>query len=306
MAQPSHPTPSVSVISTFLNAEDFLAECVESVLGQTFDDFELLLVDDGSTDGSTAIAKDYADRYPDRVRYLEHPDHRNRGMCASRNVALKASQGDFVAVIDSDDCWRPTKLSDQIAILKAMPDVDAVCGSVNFWRCHDGGVDEIVVSGHALNRPIAPPEALLHVYPLGRADPPCPSDLLIRRTVIEAIGGYEESFTGPLELYEDQAFLAKFYLQATIYFSDKIWLDYRVHDRSCTSTVVCNGLGPSVRGHCLEWIEKRIATTPYRHDPRVRWALFRALRPYRYPRISKFGSRAKALVRGFVTSPAQA
>lgn len=289
--------PRVSVICIFFQAEEHLCEAIDSVLAQTFDDFELLLVDDGSTDGSTAIAKDYERRNTDRIRYLEHPRHANRGMSATRNLGLSRAIGQYVAFIDADDRWRATKLEEQVALLDALPDVDAVCGAVNYWASHDGGTDEIIPTGHAFNRAVRPPEALLNLYPLGRADPPCPSDLLIRREMIDAIGGFEESFTGPMQLYEDQAFLTKFYLEGTIYFDERVWLDYRLHNYSCTSWVHSQGLRPEVRRRYLDWFENYLAGTPHRFNLRIRLALIRALRPFRHPHLSAFGRRLKSLFR---------
>jgi len=289
--------PRVSVICSFLNAGSFLGETIASVLAQEFEDFELLLVDDGSTDDSTNIARNHVSRDPERVRYFEHPQHANRGTTVSRNLGLSHSRGELVAFIDADDRWRPSKLNEQVNILDGLHEVDAVCGAVNFWASHAGGTDNVIVTGHALNRPIRPPEALLKVYPLGKADPPCPSDLLMRRSSVEAIGGFVESFIGPLQLYEDQAFLAKFFLERTIYFSDRVWLDYRVHDQSCTSRVNRDGLGPEMRRQCLEWFDAYVAKTRYRFDPRIRLALVRALRPYRHPHISRVGRTVRNLLR---------
>ncbi len=101
--------PSVSVIIIFLNAERFFEEAIASVFAQTYDRWELLLVDDGSTDASTAIARRYARRYPDRVRYLEHPDHSNRGASSSRNLGVQHARGAYIAFLDSDDVWLPRK-----------------------------------------------------------------------------------------------------------------------------------------------------------------------------------------------------
>src|SRR5258706_2880162 len=78
----------VSVVVIFLNAERFISEAVESVVAQTYGNWELLLVDDGSNDGSTEIARSYAAKFPDKIRYLEHHGHENRGMSASRNLGI--------------------------------------------------------------------------------------------------------------------------------------------------------------------------------------------------------------------------
>jgi glycosyltransferase involved in cell wall biosynthesis len=85
--------PLVSVVVIFLNAADFIEEAIESVIAQTFADWELLLVDDGSTDASTGIAKAYAARHPGRVFYLTHEGRENRGMSASRNLGHSARAG---------------------------------------------------------------------------------------------------------------------------------------------------------------------------------------------------------------------
>ena len=93
--------PRVSVVLIFLDAERFLREAIESVLAQTFSAWELLLVDDGSTDGSSEIARCYAAEHPGAIRYLTHPGRENRGMSASRNLGIGAAAGEFVAFIRS-------------------------------------------------------------------------------------------------------------------------------------------------------------------------------------------------------------
>src|SRR5512147_3161209 len=95
--------PRVSVITIFLDEERFLGEAIDSVRAQTFGDWELILVDDGSRDRSPAIAQSHADAEPARVRCLHHPAHANRGMSASRNLGLDAARGDLIAFLDGDD-----------------------------------------------------------------------------------------------------------------------------------------------------------------------------------------------------------
>lgn len=268
--------PRVSVISIFYNAAPYFAEAIDSVLGQDFENFEMLLVDDGSTDSSTSIAHDYEKR-DRRVRYLEHAGHANRGMSATRNLGIREARGDLVAFIDADDRWRPSKLSEQVALLDRLPDVDAVCGSVNYWASHEGGRDRLLKTGHTQDRPIDRGEASLQFYPLGRANAPSMSDLMFRRQSIVDAGGFEERFTGA---YEDQAFLAKFYLRSVLYVSTKTWSDYRLHPHSCMAEVKRAGTYDDTRRMFLEWFEAHLANSRFRDDPSLNRALKRAMGPY--------------------------
>ena len=88
VARMTAATPLVSVVMPFLDGIRFLPEAIDSVVTQTYPEWELLLVDDGSTDGSSALARDYARGRPDRIRYLEHAGHANRGKSTSRNLGI--------------------------------------------------------------------------------------------------------------------------------------------------------------------------------------------------------------------------
>ena len=156
----------------FLDGEAFIAEAIESVIAQTFDDWELLLVDDGSGSAATTIAKNYANRYPAKIRYFDHPGHINRGMSATRNLGIRHARAEYIAFIDVDDCFLPSKLSDQIAFLDAHPEVGLVCGAAVYWNSWLTGNDVVHQIGHRQNAVLHPPEALLSVYPLGAAEAP--------------------------------------------------------------------------------------------------------------------------------------
>jgi glycosyltransferase involved in cell wall biosynthesis len=283
--------PTLSVITIFLNAERFISEAIESVLAQDFRDFEIILVDDGSTRECTTIARDYVARYPRIIRYLEHPGHQNRGMSASRNLGVWAARGEFIAFIDADDVWEKTKLGDQLAIMNAFPEIGMVCGAARYWSSWNGGDDVIIPTGHRSNTVIRPPEAALALYPLGKASAPCPSDLLMRRRLVVSLGGFEEHFTGPRQMYEDQAFLAKLYLASPVYFSDKVWLNYRRHPDSCIEQVTRQGRYHEVRFYFLNWLEAYLSVTP-QPDQRVFAALRRALWRYHHPRLHAAASRS--------------
>jgi glycosyltransferase involved in cell wall biosynthesis len=268
----------------FFNSERYIKEAIDSVLAQSFTDFELLLVDDGSTDTSSTIARDYVDRSPTPVRYLEHEGHANRGMSAARNLGLRNAVGEFLALIDSDDVWSPNKLAEQLRIMELNPGLGMVCGTVRYWESWAGGEDRIVPSGHIQDRSIPPPEAMLSVYPLGTATSPCPSDLLMRRDLVISLGGFEEQFSGPRQLFEDQAFLAKLYLVAPVYFSADIWLNYRLHADSCVASVSRSGQEEEVRRFFFQWLANYLSRQPEVHI-RVRRALGWILWRYRHPHI---------------------
>jgi len=289
--------PRVSVIAIFLNEERFISEAIESVLAQDFRHFEVILVDDGSTDESTTIARDYTARYAPVIRYLEHPGHQNLGQSASRNLGLAAARGEFVALLDADDVWEKTKLTEQLAIMNAFPELGMVCGAARYWSSWNGGNDVIVPTGHRYNTIILPPEAALALYPLGEADAPCPSDLLLRREVVTSVGKFEEHFAGPRQMYEDQAFLIKLYLATPVYFSDRVWLNYRLHADSSMAEAISQGRYHEWRFYFLNWLEAYLKTMPQPPDPRVFAALRNALWPYRHPRLHAATSRSHQMLR---------
>ena len=126
---------TISVVMPALNAEPYLSRAVESVLHQTHSDLELLIVDDGSTDGTVALALSYAERDP-RVHVLTQ---RNAGPGPARNAAFGAATGRFFAFLDSDDDWDETFLEENLGMLLARPDVDIVIGNARYrGGRHDG------------------------------------------------------------------------------------------------------------------------------------------------------------------------
>ena len=276
--------PRVSVVTAFLDGEAFLAEAIESVLAQTFNDWELLLVDDGSGPSAAAIAKSYEAQYPKQIRYFEHPKHANCGATVSRNVAIRHARGEFIAVLDADDVWLPSKLANHVALLDAHPELGLVCGAAIYWRSWSNERDDIVQTGHRQDISIYPPDAALALHPLGTATAPCPSDFVLRADLVRRLGGFEELFVGDNQLFEDQAFLSKIYLSAPVYFSSVPLLKYRVHPNSCVSRVMKAGKYHQVRLYYLEWLEKYLIVSD-NVNSRVSASLRRALRYYRKPRI---------------------
>jgi glycosyltransferase involved in cell wall biosynthesis len=232
--------PLVSVIIIFHDEERFLAEAVDSVIAQTWPHWELLLCDDGSTDGSAAIARDYALRYPGRVRYLSHPGNANRGMSATRNLGLSVATGELISFLDGDDVWVQEKLTRQVTLLQQYPAAAAVYGRLHVWHAWtrepaDLARDYIQPLGVQPDRVIQPPDLLIRFL---EDDVHTPSGLLFRRSVLDAVGGYEEAFRG---MHEDGIVLAKICLEWPVYASSEVWYKYRQHPDSCCTREIAAG-----------------------------------------------------------------
>jgi glycosyltransferase involved in cell wall biosynthesis len=256
--------PRVSVVISFLNAERFLEEAIESVFAQTFKSWELLLVDDGSSDSSSQIARRCSTEHPHLVKYLEHHNHRNRGLPASRNLGIRSAIGDYIALLDSDDVWLPDKLEQQVAILDSHSEVAMVSGATQYWRSWAGNSsdqqrDYVQGSNIPANRIYEPP-ALLKLHLSWQAFPPCPSDMLFRRESILNLGGFEESFIGSLSAYEDQAFLVKVYSDLPVFVSDECLDRYRLHPDSICAKVTRAGQAQATRAFYLNWLAEYLSS----------------------------------------------
>jgi glycosyltransferase involved in cell wall biosynthesis len=284
--------PLVSVVIIFLNTERYLEEAIESVFAQSHLDWELLLVDDGSTDGSTAIARGYAARHPGRVRYLEHEGHQNRGMSASRNLGIRHARGDLIAFLDADDVWFPPTLEEQVAALQAHPEAGVAYGQIQYWHSWTGDPadlarDRIEPLGVPANSLVRPP-TLLPLFLQDRAA--VPSGILVRREVFGRIGGFEEQFRGE---YEDQVFCAKLCLHETLFASDRCWYRYRQHPASSVSVGHQTGQTYLARARFLTWLENYLREQKVR-DPRIWRALYSELWPFRQPRLFQWVQRWRA------------
>src|SRR5919108_4757895 len=157
--------PLVSVVIIFWNTARFLQEAIQGALAQTYANWELLLVDDGSNDGSTAIARGYAARDNQRIKYYQHAGHANRGMSASRNLGLRHARGQYIALLDADDVWFANTLEEQVKILEAHPQAAMVYGPLQWWyswtgRPEDRERDYVENLGVSANTVIQPPRLL--------------------------------------------------------------------------------------------------------------------------------------------------
>ena len=284
--------PLVSIIMPLFNVAPFLAEAIESVRSQTYRDWELLMVDDGSTDDSARIAADHVAKDPHRVRLFYHADRANHGASATRNVALCNARGEYVAFLDGDDVWLPNKLADQVALLHTRNDVDALTGSTQFWKSWDASnsSDEIIRIGPSSGTVLHAPSLLIGILREEYAVP-CTCSFIARRRVIERLGGFESSFR---RVFTDQAFYAKLFLHISVLVVDDCWDRYRIHDRSSCSTASRNSELNDTRVQWLDWLHGFIGESGVR-DPALDRALRVARWRTRHPRMVRQLTRLKVL-----------
>jgi len=244
----------VTVVMNFLNAADFIDEAVASVYAQSYPDWEMLLVDDGSTDRSTAIARGYAERDSGRVRYLEFPGHENRGASAARNLGILEARGEFIAFLDSDDVWLPHRIARSVELLARHPGADMVYGESEYWFSWAGDgaphPDRIQPQGFDADRVVTAPELLVR-HLMHAASVPCTSSITVRRDAAISCGGFVESFKG---MHDDQAFLARLCVHNDVFVSHECWERYRQHPASLCAEAERNNTVGKARRRYLAWL----------------------------------------------------
>lgn len=256
MYSTSH-TPLVSVIIPFLNPGHWLAEAVESVIGQTYTNWEIVLIDDGSVKADTEAAITYSKKFPDKIRYVEHEGHVNKGQAISRNAGIARAGGELVGFLDADDRWQRGKLKRQLDIFQEFPQVQMISEASWFWYdWNDAGAENVIQQVGAAPGIYRPPQLMELLYPLGEGQPPCPSGIIIRREALQRCGGFEEGFSGVYQLYEDQAFLSKVYAREVVYISGEANNLYRKRNDSMSSAANDEEVYKKVRLFYLEWLEE--------------------------------------------------
>jgi glycosyltransferase involved in cell wall biosynthesis len=286
----------VSVIVPVHNVDRFLGEAVESVLAQTYREWELLLVDDGSTDGSRQIAERYAAEHPERIRFLHHQGHENRGASATRNLGIAHARGEYLALLDADDTWLPEKLAQQVPLMDSHPGVGMIYGSAFWWYGWTGEEADVrrdftdvprLASGIA----VRPPELLVVCW-RERTSIPLLTTALFRRDAVERVGGFEEEFR---VIFTDQVFFTKLFLVTAVLPVHTTWAKYRRHPASSVARTARAGRVEEMAMIYLHWAERYLEEHGWRGTP-VWNALQLRIWKQRHPRIAAAVRRAKHML----------
>lgn len=241
--------PKVSVVIPVYNMGTYLAQALDSVLAQAFADWDAWVVDDGSKDNSPEIARKYAAKHPDRIHYSAHEGHQNRGVSASRNLAVSQSHGKLLAFLDADDLWTADKLKEQVKVFEAHPEVGLVYSSAipiradgTLWSATQDGESPVKIvfdkDGQARvgygtpNKPVALFEELVRHCCLIN------SSVMVRRAILDKAGRFDEA----MRYGEDWLLYTCVAYHAPAYFIDEPMVRYRIHSSHFSAGILGNEL----------------------------------------------------------------
>ncbi len=240
---PENPVVSVCICS--YNHARFLPQTIDSVLSQTFQDFELIIIDDGSSDNSHAILTDYQKRYPEKIHYQWHEGHANRGISASCNIALGRARGQYFAWLGSDDYWFPEKLAKQVRFLTEHPEVGMVYSSAQ----------TLDVAGNLL--PVFGAQESITVDAWRSfvvSNPVCASTAMIVHKAFEEVGTFDERL-----VFSDWELWIRLAAKFPIGFMPEPLAAYRVHGQNIS---ISSKKAATILEHHLAVIETVTAQLP--------------------------------------------
>jgi glycosyltransferase involved in cell wall biosynthesis len=244
----------VSIVIPMYNASQYIIDTLESVRGQTYREWELLVVDDGSGDSSVAKVQEYISEHQDIARLLFHPNRENRGTSASRNLGLKYANGELICFLDADDVWEPNYLDYFVKVFSSYPEVSMAYAPALYWHMnHDHAVDYVQQLGVKVDG-IYDCSTLFKLFLIGYDTVPSPSGVMIKNSILSRVGGWEEYFSG---MYDDQVLYSKLLLSGiSVYVADQCLYKYRQHNESLCKKALKENKNIVSRMKYLEWLKQ--------------------------------------------------
>jgi glycosyltransferase involved in cell wall biosynthesis len=212
---------TVGVIIPAYNAAKTLAIALESVASQTFDDWQILLVDDGSTDNTAQVVAPFLERFGPKIKFIQQE---NRGLPAARNTAIRSSTTEFLALLDADDVWLPCRLEESVKILRERPRAGLAYGGITCIDQHGHPTGTFQGNSQCSEGRIAP-----QIY-MRRVDLPCPT-LTFRRSCIQQVGLFDET----MRATEDRDLCLRIALRYEVAFVPRVIAFYRISPSSMTT-----------------------------------------------------------------------
>jgi len=203
--------PKVSIVIPAYNAEAFIEETIDNAFKQTITDFEMIVVDDGSTDRT----KQVIEKYTDKIIYIYQ---KNQGTSAARNTGIYCAQGQYIAFLDSDDIWFPSKLERQINYLESNPKIDLVGCDAELINENGKSFNKFYSKGKKYD--VSPDEMFAQLL---KKDFIPISSVVVKKSLARALGGFDLSMD-----CEDYEFLLRAVQKYNIAFIDDVLMQYRI------------------------------------------------------------------------------
>ena len=213
--------PTVDVLIPAYNAAKYLAIAIESVMAQSFEDWQIVLVDDGSTDNTAEVLAPYIAKLGTRLKYIRQE---NRGLPAARNTAIRNSSSEFLALLDADDVWLPDRLQESLQPFANRPKVGLSYGLIARIDGEGKVFDTFAGNSAHAQGSIAP-----FIY-MRRVELPCPT-ITFRRACIDRVGLFDEI----MRATEDRDLWLRIALQYEVAFVPRVIAQYRTSPSSMST-----------------------------------------------------------------------
>ena len=273
--------PKVSVIIPSYNSANYLPQAIESVISQTMQDFEIILVNDGSTDHTAEVVKRY-------LGYLRYVEQENYGPASARNKGILLAKGEYLAFLDADDLYLPDKLEIQSRYLDLYPDIDLVYSDgIRFKQRRDGReiLMRMSVTGEVFTDILQPEDFVNRLIPRNGLQI---NLAMVRQNCVVSIGGFDEN----LSAFEDWDLCFRLSIRCRFAYLEGVVAKHRIRDGSLSTDMILNNM------ECENVMEKISLTESFRSAPKV------ILAKYYYNRgvLALALRRAKAAKKYFMRS----
>lgn len=213
--------PRVSIIVAAYNAARYLSAAINSVLTQTYADWEIIVIDDGSTDGTSSVVRSYSPKLGAQLRYVYQA---NRGVSAARNRGIREARGEFVAILDADDVWLPARLARGVAVMDSSPRVGLVHSRIARINS-DGTIFDYLVF------PARYQSGMIAVDLYTRRANILSATVLLRKRCLNDVGNFDET----MHTCEDRDLWFRLAEHYEVAYIDEILAHYRVNTGGATS-----------------------------------------------------------------------
>ena len=212
---------TVDVIIPAYNGARYLPAAIESVMSQTFEDWQIVLVDDGSTDNTTEVIAPYRERLGSKFTYVKQE---NRGLPAARNAAIRNSTSEYLGLLDADDLWLPCRLAESVKVMRERPGAGLAYGLI-------AGIDpeDRIGSTWVGNLKDAEGRIAPYIY-MRKVELPCPT-ITFRRRCVDKVGMFDES----MRATEDRDLWLRIALEYEVAFIPKVLAYYRLSPNSMST-----------------------------------------------------------------------